>query len=490
MREVSLNALIEQVARYNLTGISKITKAYEFAQEKHKGQYRASGEEYIVHPLAVAIILARLHADCDTICAGLLHDVVEDTNTTLDEIKDLFGNNVATLVNGVTNLTKMSFNSKTSFDNANLRKVILGMSKDVRIIIIKISDRLHNMLTLQYKEPEKRKEKALETMEIYVPIAQYLGLYNIKRDLEDQSFKFLRPNDYAKVQAMKNEISTEIKGIVQEVIETLDALLRANNLPSTIKFRLKGAYAIFKDTLIQKKTQDIHDLMVFTVILDTVNDCYLALRYIHKLYKPVNQYFRDYICSPKINNYQAIHSTVVGPDDRFMQMQNKTADMEKISKYGITDFWHADGENSSMLMQEALYSQYPFFQSIIDANKLSANNREFVEVIKGEVFAEKIEVYTKSGRLIEVTKGITVVDFAYLLHTEIGNKMVTAVVNGKVVPLDYELNPDDRIKIVTDDNAEGPTLDWLNYVKTAKAKKKIKEFLNKKNRDYLLVRIP
>lgn len=480
--DISLETLINTVSRYNLYGIDKIKKAYEYAKIKHTGQYRESGEEYITHPLAVAIILARLNADTDTICAGLLHDVIEDTNTTQEDIAAEFGQSVATLVMGVTNLTKLSISDKNRLDIANLRKLMLGMARDVRILIIKLADRLHNMMTLQYKKnPLKQQKKSLETLDIYVPIAENLGLYNVKTDLEDKCFMFLKPDEYKRTSEKRDNYLRATASLVQEVSEKVSTILTSSEIPNTIKFRLKSVYGIYKS---KGNLEDIHDLLAFKIILDNIEDCYLSLRYIHGEYKPISGCFHDYIACPKPNHYQGLHTTVLSPDSRLMQMQMKTAQMEKVGEYGITDYWHGDDETGFKRMQDALEAEYPFFKSVIEANKLANSNAEFINLIKSEIFAEKVSVLTKEGKIIDdLTKGSTVVDFAYRIHSEIGNHMIVAIVNGKPVSFDYQLKDNDQVRIITDEFAEGPTKEWLEFAKTARARKKIREFLNKQKRN-------
>lgn len=483
--EVSLDYLLSAVSKYNLKGLEKITKAYNYAFEKHYNQYRESGDPYITHPLAVAIILAHINADTDTICAGLLHDVIEDTPTTKEDIEAEFGKTVATLVMGVTNLTRASINDKISLSNANLRKLILGVNKDVRILIIKLADRLHNMMTLQYKkDPEKQKKKSVETLGIYVPIAENLGLYNIKTDLEDKCFMFLMPDKYQKHSEMRDKYDKLTTEFVEEVSNRINKVLLASDIPNTVKFRLKSVYGIFKSLLSKGSIEDINDLLAFKIILDDIDACYLSLRHIHEEYKPLTKYFKDYIALPKPNHYQALHTTVVGPENYLLQMQMKTAQMEKVAQYGITDFWHGDDSSGAKHMQEALENEYPFYQSILEANKMAENNQEFVDLIKGEVFAEKVQVFTMDGTLIDdLVKGATAIDFAYRIHSEIGDNMAAVIVNGTSVGLDYTLKDGDQVRIVTDSNAPGPTKEWLSIAKTARARKKIREYLNKQKRN-------
>lgn len=309
MEVISFDSLLKNFSKYNLVGIPKVRKAYEFAKLKHDGQYRASGEEYITHPLNVANILTQLCADTDTICAALLHDVVEDTDTSLEDIKAEFGETVARLVEGVTNLTKLSFSNKESFNNANIRKVILGMAKDVRIVLIKIADRLHNMKTLEYKKPEKQKLKSMETLEIYAPLARDLGLHDIKCDLEDNSFMYLMPDLYKKTKDERDKIENESRKMVKEISEKLNFILNEQHIPNIIKFRLKSIYSIFRDMLSKGLSDitDLHNLFMFSIILDNINDCYISLRYIHENFAQINGGMSDYIGTPKGNHYRAFH---------------------------------------------------------------------------------------------------------------------------------------------------------------------------------------
>ena len=483
--EVSLDYLITTVSKYNLKGLDKIRKAYDFAALAHKNQYRESGEPYITHPLAVSILLARINADVDTICAGLLHDVIEDTPTTKEDIEAYFGSTVATLVMGVTNLTRASISNKASLDNANIRKLMLGVNKDVRIIIIKLADRLHNMMTLQYKkDPEKQKKKSLETIEIYVPIADNLGLYNIKSELEDKCFMFLMPEKYQEIIEKRNDVQVKLQDFIIEVIVRINKILESNGINNLVRFRLKGVYPLFKSLTEKNSLEDIHDLLAFKIILDDIDACYLSLRHIHEEFKPLAQYFKDYISCPKRNHYQALHTTVLSRDSRYLQMQLKTLTMEKVALYGITTYWQGSEKFDFAKMQEALINEYPFFQSVNEANKMADNNREFVELIKGEILAEKVTVYTMDGTIIDdLVNGSTVIDFAYLIHSEIGDKMAAAIVNGVSVNFDYALKNGDQVRIITDKNALGPSEEWLKIAKSARARKKIREYLNKQKRN-------
>ena len=364
--DVSIDLLLDIVSKYNFSAIPLIKKAYYFALEKHKDQTRESGEAYINHPLAVAIILATLKADVETICAGLLHDTLEDTNTSKEELIREFNINIANLVEGVTNITNLSLFAKDIQNNANLRKVLLSMSKDVRIIIIKLADRIHNMRTLEYKKDlNKQQKKSRETLKIYAPLAKQLGLYDIGVELEDRSFFYLDSEEYNQIAAMQKELLEIFEEYKNVIIEALYNAFINNRLFSSISFKTLGLYETYKELMNNLDIKNIHDLLKFVLIMDDIDSCYLALRYIHDLYKPYPSYFQDYIAQPKPNRYQSLHTTVFGPNENMIQMQIRTPFMEKITKYGITAYWHEDLENGSTLMQKAFDEQYPFYKSIL-----------------------------------------------------------------------------------------------------------------------------
>lgn len=477
--ENDLNNLLSIVATYNLKACAIIKKAYYYASKKHENQFRESGEAYITHPLAVATILATLHADAPTICAGLLHDTLEDTKTSEDELLNNFGAEITNLVKGVTNITNMSFYDKTTFNNANLRKVLVGMSKDIRIIIIKLADRIHNMRTLEYKRDLKKQQlKSQETIKIYAPIAEHLGLYSAKLELEDLSFMYLYPDDYREIRNLR--IRWQDSTIKDEIIKNISKILDDNYIFSTIKFRMKNLYGIYKNLINGTSIDNIHDLFIFSILLDNVDNCYLSLKYIHELYKPNPIFFKDYIAQPKQNHYESLHTTVFGPDDKLMQMQIRTPDMEKMAKYGITYYWHQDIDDASTIMQEAFNKQYPLMQSILVANKNAKNNADFVQIVERDVLGEKIPVYNNNGEMIEIACGSTPIDYAYLNFSGIANHLAAVIVNGIAVNFDYTIKPYDKIRIITDINAPGPTKDWLNIARTTTAKQKIKEYLKSK----------
>ena len=471
-----LQDLIDKLNEYNSEEVEVIKKAYEYAKKLHNGQYRQSGEPYIKHPLNVAYILADMHADRDTICAGLLHDVLEDTEITKEDIAHDFNQNVANLVDGVTKLSKMNFSSKQDQNLANTRKIITGITEDVRIIIIKLADRLHNMRTLQFKSEFKQKENALETMEIFVPLAYYIGAYRIKSELEDLSLRYLKPDMYKKIEERKLKIEEDSNGCLQEMLLKIQAMLNDKNIPNEIKVRTKNIYGIYKRLSEGQKLADIHDLLALKIMVDEVANCYFALGMIHEEYHPINNKFKDYICNPKTNMYRSLHTTVFGPDDRLVQTQIRTFAMDKVASFGLTAYWDVEKGNARDVMQEDLKSKFQFFKSLTEINSMFGDNQQFVNQVKCELFSDKVYVYTTKGDIIELPKGATPIDFAYKIHTDIGNTMVGVFVNDEYVPIDYVLKNKDRVRIVTDDLSYGPREDWIEKAQTSHARRKIKEF--------------
>ena len=479
MNNMTIDVLLEVVNSYNACEINIIRKAYEYAYDLHKGQYRQSGEEYISHPLNVAYILAEMHADRDTVCAGLLHDTLEDTNITKEDIAENFNKEVANLVDGVTKLAKMSFSSKEEQNLANTRKIITGITDDVRIIIIKLADRLHNMRTLEFKSEFKQKENALETIEIFVPLAYYIGAYRIKSELEDLSLRYLRPSAYKRISEMKLKLEEESNACLQEMFYRISKILNDKNIPNEIKVRTKNIYGIYRRINEGNRMVDIHDLLALKVMVDEVENCYRTLYLIHKEYHPLNDKFKDYICNPKTNMYQSLHTTVFGPEERLVQTQIRTFDMDKIASFGLATYWDINKGEARNTMQNDLKNKYQFFKSLVEINSMFGDNQDFVRQVKNELFTNKIYVYTTKGDIIELPKGSTPIDFAYKIHTDIGNTMVAAIVNDECVALDYQLKSKDRVKIITDVLAYGPRIDWVDKAYTSYAKKRIREF-NKK----------
>lgn len=473
---MTIDTLLEVIKDYNPDEVDIIKRAYEYADELHKGQYRQSGEPYISHPLNVAYILAEMHADRDTVCAGLLHDTLEDTDTTKEDIAELFNKNIANLVDGVTKLAKMNFSTKEEQNLANTRKIITGITDDVRIIIIKLADRLHNMRTLEYKTIFKQKENALETMEIFVPLAYYIGAYRIKNELEDLSLRYLKPDMYKKIGEKKLKIEEDSKECLTEMLTKIQRLLNDKNIPNEIKVRTKNIYGIYKRLNEGDKLSDIHDLLALKIMVDEVERCYQTLYLVHKEYRPINDKFKDYICNPKTNLYQSLHTTVFGPDERLVQTQIRTFDMDKVASFGLTTYWDINKGEARNVMQKDLKNKFQFFNSLTEINTMFCDNKEFVTQVKSELFSDKIYVYTTKGDIIELPKGSTAIDLAYKLDDEIGNTMVAVTVNNEYVPINYTLKNKDRVKIITDELSYGPRADWINIAKTSYAKKKIREF--------------
>ena len=475
----SFEDLKNMVMIYNPDEIEIITKAYEYAKQLHDGQFRQSGEPYISHPVNVAYILAEMHADKDTICAGLLHDTLEDTNISKEDIAHEFNIEIANLVYGVTKLGKMNFSSKEEQNLANTRKIITGITDDVRIIVIKLADRLHNMRTLEHKSEFKQKENSLETMDIFVPFAYYIGAYGIKSELEDLTLKYLKPDMYKEIETKKNRLEASSNSCLQEMLYQIQEILNDEQIPNEIKIRTKNIYGIYKRLEQGHKLQDIHDLLALKVIVDDISSCYRTLGLVHSKYRPINDKFKDYICNPKTNMYQSLHSTVFAPKDRIVQAQIRTIDMDKVATYGLTAYWDIDKGKARETMQQDLRDKYQFFSSLVDINSMFADNRDFIFQIKSELFGNKVYVYTPKGDIIELPKGSTPIDFAYKIHKDIGNTMVYAIVNDRKVEDSYSLQNKDRVRIITDDLSYGPRENWEEEAQTSYARKKIKEF-NKK----------
>ena len=477
MTSATFEQLIEKVSEYlSQEEVEMVKKAYAYANNMHSNQYRENGEPYIVHPTTVAYILAEMHADTNTICAGLLHDTLEDTNASKEDIAYYFNQDVANLVDGVTKLAKMNFSSKQDQNVANTRKIITGITQDVRIIIIKLADRLHNMRTLQFKSEFKQKENALETLEIFSPLAYYIGAYRIKSELEDLSLKYLKPKMYGTIKEKKEKVELESESILKEMLYKIQTILNNKNIPNEIKIRTKNIYGIYKRLNEGQKMSDIHDLLALKIMVDDIDNCYRTLGVIHNEYHPLNDKFKDYICNPKTNMYRSLHTTVFGPDDKLVQTQIRTFDMDQVASFGLTAYWDFLKGDARNVMQEDLKEKYQFFKSLVEINSMFGDNQQFVNQVKSELFSDKVYVYTTRGDIIELPKGSTVIDFAYKIHTDIGNTMVGAYVNDEFVPVDYELKNKDRVRVITDNLSFGPRVEWIDKAHTSLAKRKIKEF--------------
>lgn len=476
---ITVEKLVKEVERYNEVDIEKVKKAYDFADYLHKGQYRQSGEPYITHPLNVALILAKMNADSDTLCAALLHDTLEDTNATKDDIEYFFNSEVANLVDGVTKISKMNFSSKKEQNLANTRKIITSITNDVRIIIIKLADRLHNMRTLEYKSKFKQKENSIETMEIFVPLAYYIGAYKIKSELEDISLRYLKPDTYRALEYKKIKIEEESSEILEEMLEKIEKILSNKEIPNEILVRTKNIYGIYKKISMGYKYTDIHDLLALKIMVEEVEDCYRVLGYVHSIYHPINSKFKDYICNPKTNMYKSLHTTVFGPEERLVQAQIKTFKMDKIATHGLTAYWDMNKDGARDKMQKDLRSKFQFFKSLTEINEMFRDNQEFITQVKVELLSDKIYVYTSKGDIIELPVGATPIDFAYKLDENIGNTMIGAYVNDEIVPVDYKLVSKDRVRIITNELSDGPDEEWVEKAKTSLAKQKILKYWRK-----------
>lgn len=459
-----------------------LKRAYLKAEQIHKGQKRKSGEDYIIHPMAVAVILADLGMDENTLVAGLLHDAVEDTPYTLADLKDDFGEEVALLVDGVTKLKSLVYESKEERQAENLRKMFLAMSKDIRVLIIKLADRLHNLRTIDYMDRNQIIEKCKETLEIYAPLASRLGIYALKFELEDIALKELEPETYydlvKQVSLKKEQREENINKVIDSIKEGLDSL----NIKYEIKGRNKHFYSIYRKMKYQDKQLDeIFDLTAVRIIVDSVRDCYAVLGLVHTRWKPIPGRFKDYIAMPKPNRYQSLHTTVIGDDGKPFEIQIRTAEMHKVAEYGIAAHWkYKEGKEGEKEDKEEV--KLAWLRQTLEWQKDLSDSKEFMETLKVDLFSNQVFVFTPKGDVIELPAGSTPLDFAFKIHTAIGAKCVGAKVNGKMVPLDYTLNNGEIVEIITSANSKGPSIDWLKIVKSNAARNKIRQYLKKENK--------
>jgi len=464
-----------------------ITKAYELAKKAHNDQKRKSGEPYIIHPICVAIILAELELDKETIAAGLLHDVIEDTAITYDELADIFGVDVANLVDGVTKLTQLSLkNDKIEMQAENLRKMFLAMAKDIRVILIKLADRLHNMRTLQYMKPEKQKEKARETMDIYSPIAQRLGISKIKVELDDLSLKYLHPDVYYDLSEKLAFRKEQRQQFVDDIIKKFSQHLSATGMKFTINGRVKHLFSIYKKMVNQNKTLDqIYDVFAIRIIVESVTDCYLALGTAHEIYKPIPGRFKDYIAMPKPNMYQSLHTTLISDTGQPFEVQIRTVEMHKTAEFGIAAHWKYKESGSGSVAKGAEDAKMNWLRQILEWQRDMSDNAEFLKVIKSDLdlFSDNVYCFTPDGDVKNLPAGSNPIDFAYSIHSAVGNKMVGAKVNDKLVPIEYVLHNGDRVDIITSQNSRGPSRDWLKIVKSTQAKNKINQWFRHEQKD-------
>ncbi len=478
--EVLHDQLMESIRKYHPSeDISMVEKAYQVAEQAHAGQLRKSGEPYITHPLYVAIILAELEMDKETIAAGLLHDVVEDTCLTEEEITEQFGPEVALLVDGVTKLGQLSYDAdKVEVQAENLRKMFLAMTKDIRVIIIKLADRLHNMRTLQHMSPEKQKEKARETMDIYAPIAQRLGISRIKVELDDLSLKYLDADAYYDLVEKVDQRKIEREEHVEFLVEEVSRLLKEAGIKATVVGRAKHFFSIYKKMKSQGKTLDeIYDLFAIRVIVEDVKDCYAALGVIHEKYTPIPGRFKDYIAMPKPNMYQSLHSTMIGPSGRPFEVQIRTQEMHRTSEYGIAAHWkYKEDTTGNAIGGEE--EKLTWLRQILEWQQGTEDDQEFLNLLKTDLdlFAESVFCFTPEGDVKNLPAGSTAIDFAYSIHSAVGNQMVGAKANGKMVPITYQIQNGDQIEVITSATSRGPSRDWLKVVKSPQARSKINQW--------------
>ena len=481
--------LITRVRRYHPSDdISLIECAYKVANDAHKDQARKSGEPYIIHPLCVAIILADLEMDKETIAAGLLHDVVEDTIMTTDQIRAEFGDDVALLVDGVTKLGQLQYQGdKLDLQAENMRKMFLAMAKDIRVIIIKLADRLHNMRTLKHMTPEKQQEKARETMDIYAPIAQRLGIMKVKVELDDLSLKYLQPDVYYDLVDKIAVRKVERERYVQNIVDEVSAHIERAGIKAKIDGRVKHFFSIYKKMKNQNKTIDqIYDLFAVRIIVDTVKDCYAALGVIHEMYKPIPGRFKDYIAMPKANMYQSLHTTLIGSSGQPFEIQIRTYEMHKTAEYGIAAPWkYKEASDGKKINTGAEEEKLSWLRQILEWQRDMSDNREFMNLLKSDLdlFSDSVYCFTPTGDVKNLPAGSTPIDFAYSIHSAVGNKMIGARVNGKLVTIDYVINNGDRVEILTSQNSKGPSRDWLNVVKSTQARNKINQWFKNELKD-------
>lgn len=482
--------LMSKIKRYHPSSeLSMIKKAYKVAYDAHKDQKRRSGEPYIIHPISVAIILAELELDKESIVAGLLHDVVEDTVLTSEEITEMFGEEVSLLVDGVTKLTQLSYSKdKVEIQAENLRKMFLAMAKDIRVILIKLADRLHNMRTLEYMNTEKQEEKARETMDIYAPIAHRLGIAKLKIELDDLSLRYLEPDIYKELVDRIEKKMQHHERHIEELVSEVKEYITQEHIKAQIYGRFKHTFSIYRKMVNQNKTLDqIYDLYAIRIIVDSVKDCYAALGVIHERYKPIPGRFKDYIATPKQNMYQSLHTTLISPFGEPFEIQIRTMEMHRTSEYGIAAHWKYKENKDGSDTEEAKLS---WLRQILEWQQDMSDNKEFLSLLKSDLdlFSENVFCFTPSGDVKNLPNGSTPIDFAYSVHSAVGNKMIGARVNGKIVNIDYVIQNGDRIEIVTSQNSRGPSRDWLNIVKSAQAKNKINQWFKQELKEDNILR--
>lgn len=484
--------LIEKIKTYHPSkDFEMVEKAFSLAENAHKEQKRKSGEPYIIHPLKVAYILAELELDMESIVAGILHDMIEDTEYSYEDISNLFSEEIAVLVDGVTKLGKLSYSTKEEIQAENYRKMFLAMAKDIRVILIKLADRLHNMRTLNYMTPEKQREKAQETLDIYAPLAHRLGISKIRTEMEDLCFKYLNPDAYFDLAAKIERKRVERESFVQGIVEELQSKMEDAGIKGQIYGRNKHFFSIYKKMVNQNKTLDqIYDLFAVRAIVDTVRDCYGVLGIVHTMYKPMPGRFKDYIAMPKPNMYQSLHNTLIGPSGEPFEIQIRTWEMHRTSEYGIAAHWKYKEGKAGDKSNQKEEAKLTWLRQILEWQKDMSDNKEYLDTIKLDlnIFTDQVYAFTPQGDVIQLAKNATPIDFAYMIHSAVGNKMVGARVNNKMVTIDYKIQNGDIVEIMTSQNSKGPSRDWLALVKTSQARTKIKQWFKKEEKEENILR--